>query len=90
MKARSKDYPAGPIVAFGGFEFVAYEWRGVPPGFEEAAGQHPFLEIEQEEPAPAMSAKAEPVSKPKPRAKTTRKRTPRKRVIKKPVTKGDE
>jgi len=88
MKARTKDYPAGPVLAFGGFEFVTYEWRDVPAGFEEAAGQHPYLEIEQVEPEPEVLAMAEPVSKPKPKPKATRKRAPRKRVIKKP--KGDE
>jgi len=82
MKARTKDYPAGPVVAFGGFEFVTYEWREVPAGFEKAAEQHPFLEIEQVKPEPVTVA-AEPV---KPKAKP-RKRAPRKRVVKKDVTK---
>ena len=85
MKARTKDYAAGPVQAFGGFEYVANEWRVVPLGCEGQAEQHPYLEIEQVEPEPEVSAMVEPVKKP-----TPRKRTPRKRAIKKPTPKGDE
>ena len=81
MKARIKDYPAGSVIAFGGFEYVLVEWRDVPVGFETQAEQHPYLEIEQVKPEP-VAVKAEPV-KPKP----TRKRAPRKRAVKKDVTK---
>jgi len=67
MKARTKDYPAGPVSAFG-FEFVAYEWRNVPAGFEADAERHPYLEIQPEaEPVPA-----EEPAKPKPRKRRRR------------------
>ena len=46
MRARVINYPAGPVTAFGGYEFVNYEWRAVPDGFEEEAERHPFLEID--------------------------------------------
>lgn len=71
MRAKTVNYPAGPVVAFGGFEFVKYEWRDVPLGFEDAAVQHPFLEVEKPEPKP------EPKPKPKPKPAT---------VTKKPAT----
>ena len=77
MKAKS-NYPAGPVVAFGGFEYVGSEWRDVPVGFENQAAQHPYLEIEQVEPEPVP----EPVEPAKPKAKPVRKRAPRKRAIK--------
>jgi hypothetical protein len=87
MKARTKDYPAGPIVAFGGCEFVNYEYRDVPAGFEKAAKEHPYLEIEQEPQPEPVSAMVEPVSKPKPPARKRgrpRKTTTRKRAATKP------
>ena len=75
MKVRTRDYPSGPVVAFGGFEFVNYEWRDVPPGHEAEAERHPYLEIEQVEPEPMPEpAKAEPVSKPKPKPTNGRRR----------------
>lgn len=43
MKARSnKPYP---ITAFGGLEYVVYEWRPVPPGNIQEALANPYLEI---------------------------------------------
>ena len=63
MKAKVIDYP-GPVVAFNGVEYVGYEWRDVPPGFEAEATRHPYLEIEQPKPAPVA----------KPKTKVTRRR----------------
>ena len=64
MKAKVSNYPAGPVVAFGGVEYVGYEWRDVPVGFEAQAEQHPYLEVEK--PAPKLA--------PKPKTTTRRKR----------------
>jgi hypothetical protein len=87
MRAKA-NYPAGPITAFSGFEFVKYEWRDVPAGFENQAEQHPYLIIEQEPEPVAMSEPVEPV-KPKAAAKKApRKRAPRKRTIKTPKGSG--
>ena len=33
----------GTINAFSGFEYVRYEWRAVPAGYEEQAQAHPYL-----------------------------------------------
>ena len=52
MKARTINYPSGSVVAFGGVEYVKYEWRDVPSGFEDEAVQHPFLEVEKPKLAP--------------------------------------
>lgn len=77
MRAKTQNYPSGPVVAFGGIEYVGYEWRDVPVGFESQAEQHPYLQIEIVEPeaAPVPVIKPEP-AKPKP----TRKR--RRRTVK--------
>ena len=45
MKAKVVNYPSGPVVACTGVEFVKYEWRDVPAGFEDAAMAHDLLEI---------------------------------------------
>jgi hypothetical protein len=37
----------GSIVAFSGREYVKYEWRVVPAGFELEAARHPYLEVKQ-------------------------------------------
>ena len=79
MKAKANDYPSGPVVAFGGIEFVSYEWRDVPPGCEAEAERHPYLliEIVQPEATPApVSVEAE-VQKPTPRKRTRRKPAPK-------------
>ena len=79
MKAKANDYPSGPVVAFGGIEFVPYEWRDVPPGCEAEAERHPYLliEIVQPEATPApVSVEAE-VKKPTPRKRTRRKPAPK-------------
>jgi len=34
-----------PVQAFGGHEFVQYEWRRVPEGFEQQAREHPLLVV---------------------------------------------
>lgn len=34
------------VQAFGGMEYVKYEWRYVPVANEEEAQRHPFLEVE--------------------------------------------
>ena len=86
MKAKA-NYPAGPVTAFSGLEFVKYEWRDVPVGFETQAEQHPYLEIKQVEPEPEIVPEVVEPAKPKAKPKTTRKRAPRKRVVKKDVTK---
>jgi len=47
MKARVKDgAPNKVCTAFVGHEYVWYEWRDVPAGFESAAREHDYLEIE--------------------------------------------
>ena len=58
MKAKVYNYPAGPVVAFGGVEYVDYEWRDVPPDSEIAAELHPYLEVQK--PAPIPKAKPAP------------------------------
>ena len=63
MKAKVSNYPAGPVVAFGGVEYVAYEWRDVPPDSEIAAELHPYLEVEKPKPKPASKPKAKPAPK---------------------------
>jgi len=76
MKAKAVNYPSGPVVAFGGIEFVVYEWRVVPSGCEAEAERHPFLEVLEEDtqfeaqPAPALEA-VEVAPKPKPRRRRT-------------------
>ena len=70
MKARVIDYIAGPVSAFGGVEYVAYEWRDVPPGFESQAEQNPYLEVEKPKPKPAPKPEAKPAPKRR-RRKTT-------------------
>ncbi len=89
MKARVINYPAGPVVAFGGCEFVNYEWRVVPAGHEAEAERHPFLEVEapvakEPEQAPVEVAEPEeaPAPKPKPKAKPKRKTTTRRKSAK--------
>lgn len=54
MKAKATT--SYPIMAFGGVEFVKYEWRAVPAGFEDAAMAHPNLEVRQPEPEPVEDA----------------------------------
>ena len=70
MKAKVINYPSGPVTAFNGIEYVGYEWRDVPSGFEAAAENHPYLEIEQPKPVAA------PVSKPKTKVTRRRRRKP--------------
>jgi len=80
MRAKAKDYPAGPVVAFGGHEFVKYEWREVPVGCEAEAELHPFLEVEvlvEAEPEHAPEEAAEPEAEPAPMPKAKRKTTTR-------------
>ena len=46
MKSRvSEDRGMRIIQAFGGYEFVGYEWRDVPEGCESEAEAHPFLDV---------------------------------------------
>lgn len=35
----------GTVIAFSGYEYVRYEWRRVPAGFEEQAEKHPHLDV---------------------------------------------
>jgi hypothetical protein len=78
MRAKTLNYPSGPVVAFGGIEYVGYEWREVPAGFESAAESHPYLLIEDVKPeaAPVPEIEPEP-AKPKPRRRTRRKTAPK-------------
>ena len=41
-----------PVMAFTGREFVTYEWRPVPSGHEEAARNHPMLDVRERKQAP--------------------------------------
>ena len=85
MRAKAVNYPAGPVVAFGGVEFVKYEWRVVPAGFEEQAEQHPYLEVEAPvvtEPEQAPVEVAEPEEAPAPKPKPKRKPTTRRKTAK--------
>jgi hypothetical protein len=64
----------GTITAFSGREYVKYEWRVVPAGFEAEAARHPYLEVKpvevesepQPEPPVALieEVKFEPVPEP--------------------------
>ncbi len=50
MDARvSQSSRYGNITAFSGREYVKYEWRAVPAGFEAEAERNPYLEIKPEE-----------------------------------------
>lgn len=68
MKARSKRF--GSITAFSGREFVRYEWRDVPAGFEDEARRNSLLELTDDtvNPAPDLEplslVEVEPVNKP--------------------------
>ena len=35
----------GTVLAFSGSEYVRYEWRPVPTGFEAQAEAHPYLDV---------------------------------------------
>lgn len=48
MKAKSKRFSS--VTAFSGLEFVRYEWRDVPIGFEDEAQRNPFLELQEDAP----------------------------------------
>ena len=63
MKARTANYPSGPVVAFGGVEYVKYEWRDVPPDSEIAAELHPFLEVEKPKPTPKKTVTKKPATR---------------------------
>lgn len=45
MRARAKP-GIGTVFAFGGIPYTTREWQEVPAGEEEAARQHPWLEVE--------------------------------------------
>lgn len=48
LEARAKqDYKLGPVLAFSGHEFVKYEWRPVPEGYEEPARTHELLDVRE-------------------------------------------
>lgn len=70
MQARvSASCKWGIVTAFGGREYVRYEWRNVPHGNEEKAQQHPMLETKTPDVAD------EPIiDKPKPTRKVRGKR----------------
>ena len=48
MRARSTLPYA--VRAFGGHEFPSHSWTVVPPGFEDDAYSHPYLEVEEDNP----------------------------------------
>jgi hypothetical protein len=73
----------GSVVAFSGHEFVKYEWRTVPAGFELEAERHPSLEVKADpEPEPLVEIvemeivpEPEPTPEPEPEpVKASRKR----------------
>jgi len=45
-----KDSKISIITAFTGREFVKSEYRNVPPGSEDEAKRHPYLEVEKAAP----------------------------------------
>lgn len=63
MRAKTINYPSGPVVAFSGVEYVKYEWRDVPPGFESQAESHPYLEVEKPKPMPKKAATRKPATR---------------------------
>ena len=51
MQARVREQaPNRVCTAFGGHEFVIYEWRDVPSGFEGPARGHSYLEVDDIDP----------------------------------------
>ncbi len=48
MKAKSNRF--GSITAFNGIEYVRYEWRDVPAGFEDEARRNQFLDVQESAP----------------------------------------
>lgn len=62
MKAKSNRF--GSVMAFGGVEYVRYEWRDVPKGLEEQARGNPFLELQEDiaEPEPVAFSLSEPIA----------------------------
>ena len=47
MQARVKaNSPITVVTAFGGHEYVRYEWRSVPDEAEEEAQRHPYLDVD--------------------------------------------
>ena len=62
MKARSNRFSS--VTAFGGLEYVRYEWRDVPKGLEQQARGNPFLELQEDiaEPEPVVFAPSEPIA----------------------------
>jgi len=84
MKARVKSSCAySRVTACAGVEFVKYEWRVVPAGFESEVQRHSMLENSTEKVAEtAVSEKVEETAvsptppKPKPRKRTKRKAMP--------------
>lgn len=61
MKAKSNRF--GSVTAFSGLEYVRYEWRDVPKGFEVEARGNPFLELQEDstEPEPVVFSPSEPI-----------------------------
>jgi hypothetical protein len=48
LEARVRqDLKSGPLNAFSGHEYVRYEWRPVPDGFEDQAKVNKFLEVRE-------------------------------------------
>jgi len=61
MEARvSQSSRYGNITAFSGREYVKYEWRTVPAGFEEEAEKNPYLEIKPDKELAENKAQEQP------------------------------
>ena len=64
MLAKSK--ASFTVRAFSGIEFVAYEWRPVPAGFEGEARRNQFLDVQESapvEPEPDPITEEQPVKR---------------------------
>lgn len=60
MKAKSSRFSS--ILAFGGLEFVRYEWRIVPPGKEDEAKRNSLLILMENESEPVTFSPSEPIA----------------------------
>ena len=59
MNAQVKaDYPWSTVRAFAGHEYTKRDWRPVPPGHEQEARVHQFLDIDEDVTPEALAAVA--------------------------------
>ncbi len=62
MKAKSNRF--GSITAFNGIEYVRYEWRDVPSGFDDEARRNQFLDVQESAPVePEPITEEQPVKR---------------------------